>query len=463
MKKFFALFAVVALAFAACEKTTDPTPKPEPEVKPVLTLTSNSTIEFNADGGNGEITYTLENAKEGVKLEATCEAAWVTNITTGSANITFTVAANDTAEARNTKIFVSYSTEMFEVTISQAAKQGDEPNPPTPGDVVTFNASVLNGEYYGNQYGSGYNYYIMLSDIGVPDSENVYLNSTVYFIDIYSDVAVGSGAKVLPEGIYRFDGNNTYVEGTFSQEYTQYVKANDEDIEILHACFGGTITVSANRIEAVLEFGVEGGEILTHQVIYEGSLELGFGNADDNTEGYYSTLTDDVNMNVTDGIIIGENYGDYYGFGADNLMLYGYESLSESGEEAFGHGFLLELLCGSSFTGTYSAFSENASSYAGSYLPGEVIDEEMYYCWYVNYDMMSLAPIISGDVNITDNNDGTMSIEFDVVDDAGYAITGTFAGSVEILDFSEEYAAATPKRASVKRVGKSAVKSVVAR
>ncbi|MBQ8366948.1 MAG: BACON domain-containing protein [Alistipes sp.] len=97
----------------------------EPAPDPVLTLTSNEVMEFTAEGGNGEITYTLENAVEGVELEATCEAAWVSNVTVDE-KVTFNVAANE-GEAREAKVVVKYDTESFEVTVKQAAKVVEAP------------------------------------------------------------------------------------------------------------------------------------------------------------------------------------------------------------------------------------------------------------------------------------------------------------------------------------------------
>ena len=128
---FFALLAL-PLAFVACEPAPEPEPQPEPKPEPgvetpVLTLTSNEVLDFEAEGGIGFIRYTLENAVEGVKLEATCEADWVTDLVAGD-NIVFKVVANE-SEARSTKVVVSYDTQSFEVTVNQAAKGGNSSAP----------------------------------------------------------------------------------------------------------------------------------------------------------------------------------------------------------------------------------------------------------------------------------------------------------------------------------------------
>ena len=112
-------------------------------VAPVLTLTSEATLEFEAEGGNGEITYTLENPAEGVELEATCEADWVTNLTVGE-KVTFTVAANE-GEARETKVVVAYDEQSFEVAVKQA-KKADEPV--VPGEPTAFTPVKVTANLY---------------------------------------------------------------------------------------------------------------------------------------------------------------------------------------------------------------------------------------------------------------------------------------------------------------------------
>ena len=64
MKLRSLLFALLALplAFAACEPTPDVN---DPQDAPVLTLTSEATLEFTAKGGEAVITYSLQNAVEG--------------------------------------------------------------------------------------------------------------------------------------------------------------------------------------------------------------------------------------------------------------------------------------------------------------------------------------------------------------------------------------------------------------
>lgn len=122
LKNLFYLLLAMPLAFAACNETDEPQPQPEPEKKPALTLTSDATMEFEAAGGEGVITYTLENAVEGTELTATCEDEWVLDLTAGE-TVTFAVAENETEEARESKVVVAYGELSFEVAVKQEGKK----------------------------------------------------------------------------------------------------------------------------------------------------------------------------------------------------------------------------------------------------------------------------------------------------------------------------------------------------
>ena len=115
LKNLFYVLLALPLVFAACEN-----PKGEETKGPKLTVTSSLEVEVEAEGGTQMITYTLENAPEGAAVAATCEAAWITDITVAS-SIIYEVAANE-GEAREATIVVSYEEQSFNVVVKQAAK-----------------------------------------------------------------------------------------------------------------------------------------------------------------------------------------------------------------------------------------------------------------------------------------------------------------------------------------------------
>jgi hypothetical protein len=58
LKNLFYLLLAMPLAFAACNETPDVPPTPDPE--PSFTLTSDATMEFEAQGGEGTITFVYD-------------------------------------------------------------------------------------------------------------------------------------------------------------------------------------------------------------------------------------------------------------------------------------------------------------------------------------------------------------------------------------------------------------------
>ena len=117
LRNLFFMLLALPLVFWACNDN-----KEVDEVKePVLTLTSAETLEFSADAATGEISYKLENPVEGQAVAATADVDWINNFQYGE-KVTFAVEANETTEAREGKITVSYTTLSFEVTVKQAGK-----------------------------------------------------------------------------------------------------------------------------------------------------------------------------------------------------------------------------------------------------------------------------------------------------------------------------------------------------
>lgn len=132
MKRFFTLFFALPLLFVACNKQTE-----TPGQESVLELTSEATMEFEAEGGNGEITYILTKSVADSESQSsisgsvspitiTTNEEWITILRSESTygTIKFEVAENTTEEQRTGYITGEYSTKSFTVTINQAASAG---------------------------------------------------------------------------------------------------------------------------------------------------------------------------------------------------------------------------------------------------------------------------------------------------------------------------------------------------
>ena len=118
--KQFAVLAVVAMAFVACEPAK-PTDKPAKEY--ALEVKSETTMEFPAEGGEGVIEWVLnevtryEPVPEALPTFYT-EAEWIA--LDAESLGAFAVAAND-GEAREAVINIEYKEQKFAVTVKQAA------------------------------------------------------------------------------------------------------------------------------------------------------------------------------------------------------------------------------------------------------------------------------------------------------------------------------------------------------
>lgn len=124
IKHLFLALLALPLFFAACEPD-----QKEPTPAPTLKLTSEATLSFEAEGGEGSLSYELKNAVEGTAVEAAADVEWINNFTVEAAAITFTVEANE-GEARSGKVTATYGDLSIFVTVNQGAKGGnDDPQP----------------------------------------------------------------------------------------------------------------------------------------------------------------------------------------------------------------------------------------------------------------------------------------------------------------------------------------------
>lgn len=179
---------------------------------------------------------------------------------------------------------------------------------------------------------------------------------------------------------------------------------------------------------------------------YDGALDV------IGVPGPFSTLTDDIVLDLEGASVTASCYGDYFRTGGMqwNISI----SPAVSGGDAvnieivsenvpFDQGFV---------TGTYTAATElypgpgeyqcgALSAYDGSlsgtlYLGGR--DEGGYYVEY--------APAMSGNLDIVNNGDGTYEFTFSFLDDKGHTWSGHWSGSVKTLDYTTSEASVLPLR-----------------
>ena len=131
--KFVAALAVMGLVVVACQPDT-----PDTKREYAFEITSETTMEFPAEGGEGLIEWVLSEVTRNNPHPAPaptfqCEAEWITlyaeDIVLRPRPGAFAVAANE-GEAREAVIAVSYAEQTINVTVKQAGV-ADDPQPET--------------------------------------------------------------------------------------------------------------------------------------------------------------------------------------------------------------------------------------------------------------------------------------------------------------------------------------------
>ncbi|MBO7300329.1 MAG: BACON domain-containing protein [Tidjanibacter sp.] len=487
MKRFLTFMMVLgALLMSACNE-------PDATENSALSITSVTSI-FEAEGGDGIIAYSIQNPVAGVQVIAKCDAEWVDGLTTGDA-VTFTVLPNTTGALRSAKITLHYGTKnAVEVGISQKAGSGnaggndddnngggnDEGgNNGGTGDTVESILSYCIADYYGTDYSSTYNYFVIISNATVDEEGYLPEDAVAYCFDLYSNTSWSACGGGVPTGTYTFDASDSTAANTLGNEYSYCYPADGGE----YGFTAGSVKVSSNRIEATVT--LTNGEV--HHIVYNGSIysdDFSEGGSDEGgsdeggSDDYYaySNLTSNYSLNLSGSNAVMDiySYGDYYGVGCNNYWI----DIYEDGSTLSGVYLSLDLLTDSSadaLSGTYTASYGVTSSYEKTYVEGG-IDEEgyLYGSWLCTLvagefaDSSIYSPIYEGTITLSKSGD-KYTVTYNCTDDAGYKITGTATASYTTYDYSDEYSAPakSAKKASVvkraKAVKRASFKKVVRR
>lgn len=301
---------------------------------------------------------------------------------------------------------------------------------------IVFEAKYFSGEYSAPEYISTHNYWISLTDA----AGSTTANATYFYFDLYADSI--DEAHTIPNGVYTYDTYDTYAAFTCASYYTYGYTTDADGVPSWYNFTSGTITVTDNKLEAVMT--LEDGRTAT--ITYEGNLSLsalGEGTT-------YSTLTSDLVLNENGFFCVAECYGDYYTADTDNWYVTIYEDI----ETENGKTLILDLLTANtadSWAQEYKPWATN--NFINTFVPGDIVNDYLAGCWYTDIDYAAgsgnMAPIVDGTINVTFNEDGTKTFTFDCVDDAGHKITGSVTTEPEATTFATQ--SKGEKKASIKR------------
>lgn len=415
------MLAVALVAFTACETPEGPEGG---KVKGTLDVTEKS-VDVAFYGGEGVVNYTITDGEAGAKPTVTANQEWVNNITVAD-TITFNVDFNNVEEQRVATLNVTYGEQTFDVFVRQDAGMAVD---------VEFVATALNGEYYGTAYSQDPNYFAILSKNGTTGWSDLYLD-TYYRFDIYSATPTDASAPVLPQGVFAYDYLNSGVGETFGDFYSVRMETFQDGNLVETKIEDGVLIITENKFEAILKMA--DGKV--HRVIYEGSLALSYIEIPE--PDYYSTLTEDLIFNHTEGTIRLNYFGDYYGLGASNWTV----SMVLPGTNINGDYFIIDIVTdsvefnASNIVGTYTCVEEAnvaKNTFIAGYYEGG-FGSSWYFVAVDNYyGTDDVAPIVDGTITIREEGIKYV-VEFDCMDDNGHKIAGTFACSgLEMYDNSK--------------------------
>lgn len=275
IKNLLFLLLAMPLAFAACETPDQPVDEvKDPTVAITVGEATESSIAFTITTADAdEVKYLVVESAEGtptatevlsngtaakVNAEAGCYVAEL------KAETEYTIVA----AAKNAKAVAKAEAKM-------TTKKGGEPNPPTPPVDeydVTFAANEAHIEYYGDQFSPGYNYYVILSDVGVELTENEmsFKETGIYYLlDLYAADSAENNNYTVPNGKYK--AATSSAAGTFGLgDYGAGLNIV-EGVPTYYIYADGEVVVSDGKIEAIIT--MEDGA--KHKITFEGSLYFG--------------------------------------------------------------------------------------------------------------------------------------------------------------------------------------------
>lgn len=229
----------MSMLFASCGEPVNETPQP---TAPHLSVDIEGIISIDAEGGEVEINYTIENPVEGLVLEATSTSDWIGDISIDD-SVTLFVDVNHTTQSRVGMVTLTYGEESVTVGIQQEGA--------TSGSEILFEITSERKMTFNSKGGEG---------------------TILYTLK-------GEDATILPEITSNKEwltiDNVTSAEATFSVERNRATEKRNAKISVSY--MGTELTLFVDQDAASNEVTltanksvVKSGEQIAFTVIYEG-------------------------------------------------------------------------------------------------------------------------------------------------------------------------------------------------
>ena len=173
-------------------ETPDVPATPVLEVNPAI-------VEVAAAGGNAEFGYTVTNPAEGVSVVASTTVDWISGFNYATAGkVTFTVAENTVAEAREAVITLAYTgAESKTVTVKQAAAEVGGEESGTVVDVLNRALTGVSGTSYTDWNGVKSNSSAVYKGQSAGGNESIQLRTTNSNSGIVTTASGGKVSKIV--------------------------------------------------------------------------------------------------------------------------------------------------------------------------------------------------------------------------------------------------------------------------
>lgn len=265
---------------------------------------------------------------------------------------------------------------------------------------------------------------LFLSDLGRDNNGNVCPNGIYYRLTLSVDKLDPNAEVAIPAGRYEIDETSTAPGCITDAVYYKFGETVSETVDYDSIDSGYLIVKEDGSIEASFDMYFSGA---THNVTFSGEVEIL-----DSTilsGAPYSTLKSDKECDLSNHSLSIWNNGDVYNVGCHSW------TISITPEDTVGDNLMIEILCGTDddadISGKYT-ISDSMAEYTivPGYVDGFTLKSSWYYYEASALNISEIAPVVGGWIDVQAGDNGLYTITFNLFDDKGNNITGTYSNAV---------------------------------
>ena len=265
---------------------------------------------------------------------------------------------------------------------------------------------------------------IFLSDLGRDKYGNVLPNGTYYRLTLSVDKLEENAEIAIPAGRYEIVEKSSQTGFVTDAVYYKFGESASDVVDNDFIDSGYFTVKEDGSIEASFDMYFSGA---THNVSFSGEVEIL-----DSTmlsKAPYSTLKSDKECDLSDHTLSIWYNGDVYGVGYHSW------TVSIAPDNSVGDNLMFEILCGTDenadISGKYT-ISDSMENF--TVIPGSVDGFTLMRSWYYYeasaLNISEIAPIVDGSLELQAAGNDVYTISFDIYDDKGNNIVGTYSNAV---------------------------------